>query len=397
MLNDNELEQLLTGPETDRVERKESAADGTKICEAICAFANDMPGHGLPGVVFVGVKDNGTCANLPITDQLLLTLSDMRSSGNIMPLPVMTVQKRTLNGCELAVIVVEPSVFPPVRFKGRAWIRVGPRRATVSEEEEHRLVERRRSRHLPWDLQPLSPASLNDLDLDLFERTYLPAAVAVDVLQQNHRTVEQRLMSLRFLSLDQKTPTVVGVLAIGKSPADFVPGAYVQFLRIAGTELTDPILDQKTCHGPLNQVLKAVDDILGANIRIATDITSGAIEARHPDYPIAALQQLVRNGIMHRDYETSNAPMRITWFEDRIEIQNPGGPYGQVTIDNFGRPGVTDYRNPNVAEVMRTLGFVQRFGVGIQVARKQLELNGNPAPEFEIQPNFVLVTVRKQP
>ena len=91
---------------------------------------------------------------------------------------------------------------------------------------------------------------------------------------------------------------------------------------------------------------------------------------RQPDYPIAALQQLTRNAIMHRSYDASNAPTRITWFDDRIEIQNPGGPFGQVTLDNFGHPGVTDYRNPTIAEVMRNLDFVQKFGVGISTARK---------------------------
>lgn len=397
MLTDDELAQLMVDAETDRVERKESPADPNRIKQAICAFANDMPGHGRPGVVFVGVRDDGSCATLPITDQLLLNLADMRSDGSILPLPTMTVQKRTLQGCDVAVIIVEPSLYPPVRFHGRIWIRVGPRRATASEEEERRLNERRRARHLPWDLQSIVPASLSDLDLDLFERTYLPAAVPVDVLDQNQRTIEQRLMSLRFISVDNCVPTVVGLLAIGKSPADFVPGAYVQFLRIGGAELADPIVDQRECHGPLSELLRDVDDLLGAHVRIATEIASASTEVRHPDYPLAALQQLARNGIMHRDYETSNAPTRITWFDDRIEIQNAGGPFGQVTIDNFGQPGITDYRNPNVAEAMRTLGFVQRFGVGIQLARRQLADNGNPPPEFDVQANHVLVTVRRRP
>jgi cellulose biosynthesis protein BcsQ len=56
------------------------------------------------------------------------------------------------------------------------------------------------------------------------------------------------------------------------------------------------------------------------------------------------------------------------WFADRVEILNPGGPYGIVTRENFGRPGVTDYRNPLVAESMKVLGYVQRFGAGIAIA-----------------------------
>ena len=59
----------------------------------------------------------------------------------------------------------------------------------------------------------------------------------------------------------------------------------------------------------------------------------------------------------------------------------------------YGAPGVTDYRNPHLAEAIKTLGFVQRFGVGIQVARRALSDNGNPDPEFDVQDNHILVTI----
>lgn len=390
-----ELEQLFTDQESDRVERKEGLGDRGAIRQAICAFANDMPNHGQPGVVFLGVRDDGTCAELPITDDLLQTLGHMRSDGNILPFPTMSVQKMVLCGCDVAVILVNPSDAPPVRYNGRAWIRVGPRRATATVEEERRLSEKRRSHDLPYDLHSLLLASLHDLDLDLFSRTYLPSAITGDVLEENQRTIEQQLLSVRFLMAAEPVfPTVVGILAVGKTPVEHIPGAYIQFLRINGSELSDPILDQKECHGPLMDILRQMDELLKTNIRIATDIRSAATEIQHPDYPLSALQQLVRNAVMHRDYQTSNAPVRLTWFNDRIEIQNPGGPYGQVTRQNFGHPGITDYRNPNIAEVMRNLGFVQRFGVGIQIARKELEDNGNPSPEFEVQDNHVLALVR---
>jgi len=66
-------------------------------------------------VLFVGAKDDGGCAGLAITDELLRTLADMRSDGNIVPFPSMTVQKRSLNSCEIADVMVEPSDAPPVR------------------------------------------------------------------------------------------------------------------------------------------------------------------------------------------------------------------------------------------------------------------------------------------
>jgi ATP-dependent DNA helicase RecG len=73
---------------------------------------------------------------------------------------------------------------------------------------------------------------------------------------------------------------------------------------------------------------------------------------------------------------------------------SPGGPFGVVTPENFGQPGITDYRNPNLAEALRVLGYVQRFGAGIPTARKTLAANGNPAPDFNIQPTYIGVTVR---
>src|SRR5258708_34455099 len=116
-MDDSELIALLTDLESDRVERKASIGDHDRICEAICAFANVLPGYGKPGVLFIGVNDNGTCSNLPINDKLLLTIAEYRSNGNILPFPTITVQKKLLNGCEMAADIVEPSDAPPVRFR----------------------------------------------------------------------------------------------------------------------------------------------------------------------------------------------------------------------------------------------------------------------------------------
>lgn len=393
MLSDSELITLLNDIESDRVERKASISDRKKIREAICAFANDMPDNRLPGIIFVGANNDGSCSNLSITDELLRTLSDMRSDGNILPFPAMSVQKKLLNGCEMAVIEVRPSYQPPVRFDGRAWIRVGPRRAQATIEEERRLSEKRRTADVPFDQQPLHGASLNELDLDFFRRDYLPNAVAPEILEQNQRTIEQQLSSLRFLAPDG-TPNAASILVFGKDPLRWVPCAYIQFLRIDGKELTGPILNQKEISGPLAEMLLQLDDILKINISIISDI-SGSTEKRHPDFPLVALQQLGRNAVMHRTYEHTNSPVRIYWFSDRIEISNPGGLYGQVNEENFGS-GPTDYRNPGLSEAMKALGFVQRFGMGIPLARKELQKNGNPEPEFRFEGNSVLVTIRKR-
>ena len=396
MLTDAELGALLADLESDRVERKASLGDRDRIRQAACAFANDLPNHRLPGVVFVGANDDGSCGMLAITDELLRTLADMRSDGNTLPFPTLTVQKRVINGCELAVVEVQPADTPPVRYNGRVWICVGPRRATATADEERRLSEKSRAGNLSFDQRPVRGAGINDLDLDIFQRLYLPSAVAADVLAENERTIPQQLASLHFLSRDG-APNLAALLVLGKNPRTWAPGAYVQFARFDGVELTDPIRHQREIDGPLPELLRNIDGVLDANVAVATNVTSGPTEVRHPDYPIVALQQLSRNAILHRNYETSNAPVRIYWFDDRVEIQSPGGPFGQVNEQNFGQPGFTDYRNPLIAEAMKSLGYVQRFGLGFPLARKELARNGNPELQIECNASAVLVTIRRRP
>jgi ATP-dependent DNA helicase RecG len=96
---------------------------------------------------------------------------------------------------------------------------------------------------------------------------------------------------------------------------------------------------------------------------------------------------------MHRSYENTNSPSRVYWYDDRVEIQSPGGLYGNVTPTNI-HEGVTDYRNPLIAEIMHHLGYSQRFGLGIQLAKTSLKDNGNPPPEFLFSSTNVSVVVR---
>ncbi len=396
--SDEELLNMLEDLESDLVERKESFSSSVrkKARQAVCAFANDIANRNKPGVLIIGAKDDGSPSKIQITDELLQALCDIKSDGNILPLPVLTVEKRILKNSDMAVITVLPSDMPPVRYDGRVWIRTGPRRDIANEQEERILVEKRRFKNMPYDLFPIPTANIDDLARVIFEAEYLPAAFSQDILETDGRSYEQRLASVRMIvSPEESTPTLFALLTLGKSPQDFVPGAFIQFLRIDGIELEDQVVDEEKISGSIPDMLRAIEQKINAHNRIAVDITSGPKESRFQDYPPVALLQIIYNGVMHRTYEGTNAPIRIYWFNDRIEIHSPGGPYGNVTIDNFGTPGITDYRNPNLANTMKIFGFVQSFGRGIATARKEMEKNGNPPIEFIINQSTVLCILRK--
>jgi len=390
---DAQLEAMMADLESDRAERKQSFQGHAteKVREAVCAFANDLAGHGEPGVVLIGVHDNGTpMPGFVVTDELLRSLADIKTDGNIVPPPTLLVEKRCLRGGEVAAISVWPCDTPPVRYKGRIHVRWGPRRGLATAQDERILNERRRHRDRPFDVQPVHESSTNELDRLRFEQEYLPSLVARDVLDANERSYEQKLAATKMvLSDSEPTPTVLGLLVIGKSPADWIPGAYTQFLRFAGNDLTAPVADEEAIYGTVADQIRRLEEKLAAHNTRRVRFSDLAVEAREEAYPLDALRQLVRNAQMHRSYEATNTPVRVYWFDDRIEIHNPGGPFGSVTPENFGQPGITDYRNPNLAEALRALGYVQRFGAGIAIARKQL----GQRLRFEVQPGVVAAII----
>ena len=394
MLTVDQLRTLMAAPESDRVEKTTSTRNTDKFGEAICAFANDFPGHRQPGYLLVGVDDDGQAGGLVVTDALLRTLGDLRSNVNLEPQPVMTVAKHTVDGDDVAVVEVMPSDLPPVRYKGRVWIRVGPSRRGANQQEERILTERRTALQRTFDTRPCHGSTGKDLIPDLFLVTYLPAAVAHDVIEENRRDRNEQMASLRFYDLAADCPTNAGVLLFAKDPLRWIPGAWVQFVRWAGNTIADDPIATRRFSGDLLSVLRDVNAFVSLPTQSYPVAESVLRERTENDYPAVAIRELLLNAIMHRSYE-SNAPVRFYWYDDRIEIQNPGGLYGMASPENF--PRQTDYRNPVIAEAMATLGYVNAFGRGVIRAQEALRKNGNPAAEFAFEPSHVLATIRRKP
>jgi ATP-dependent DNA helicase RecG len=380
---------LLADLESDRVERTVSTTNTDKFGEAICAFSNDFPNHRRPGYLIVGADDKtGKPSGLTVTDQLLQNLAAVRSDGNIQPLPAMIVQKITLDdGMEVAVVEVHPADLPPVRYKGRVWIRVGPRRAIATEQEESLLSEKRLSAARTFDARPCMEATVADLSVRLFE-SYRAEAVADEIITENHRSLEQQLTSLRFVDAGRGVPTNAGILAFGLNPRYFLPGAYIQYLQFPGTEMTDLPIDHAEVAGDLRSMVEEMLLRLKVINRHQLRQKTALQEETLPLYPDVALREILLNAVAHRSYE-SNTPIRFTVFADRVEISSPGGLYGEVNKSNFGTE--SSYRNPVVAEVLKVLGFVNRFGYGLRRAERALAENGNRPLDAVISESGVLI------
>lgn len=393
MLTNQELQEIITNLESDRIEKTTSTTDTDKFCEAICAFSNDLPAHKLPGYVIIGVDDKGNRTGLNVTDRLLVNLAAIRSDGNILPLSAMTVQEYSFSDGDVAVIEVLPSDMPPVRYKGRVFIRVGPRKAIANEQEERILSEKRTSRTRTFDSSPCIGSKLSDLNLELFTLSYLPEAIDKNILEENSRETHLQLASLRFYDIEKDCPTNAGLILFGNNPLYFLPGAYIQFVRFDGTDLSNEPINEKQFSGDLINLLRSLNEFVKMQINHKPVPVSALKEDMDEDYPYLAIRELLMNAIMHRDYST-NAPIRFYWFNDRIEIQNSGGLYGSARPENF--PNQNDYRNPVIAESLKVLGYVNRFSRGVIKSQELLKNNKNPEPEFIINhPEYLLVKIFK--
>ena len=397
MIAEPELLALLADVESFRVERTVSTADTAKFCEAVCAFANDIPNSGKPGFLLIGADDKtGVPSGLTVTDSLLQLLSGLGADGNILPAPALVAYKVALSSGagDIAVVEVQPSKIPPVRYKTKVYIRRGPRKGVANESEERILSERRTANALTYDAQPCHGSSLTDLALDLFTTGYRPLAVDAEVIAENGRPVEVQLASLRFFDLGHNCPTHAGVLLFGKSVRDYEEFAFILFVQYEGTDMGSDIVRNREFNGDLLSMLRELDRF-AKELPAARPIADTALQEKVVyDYPPAALRELLMNAVLHRAYDQPSY-VRVLQFRDRIEIQSPGPLYGLATPANF--PRQTSYRNPVIAEAMKTLGFVNRFGRGVERAQKALEANGSPPAAFEFGDTFFGVTIGGRP
>ncbi len=377
-----ELQDILAIDESYRIERTVSTGNMDKFQEAICAFANDLPGKRQKGYLLIGVHDDGSLSGLKVDDALMKKVSGIRSDGNILPLPVMNTEKIETPEGDVLVVEVTPSLIPPVRYRGRTFIRIGPRRDIASEAEERILFERRASYMATFDATPCFAAKLDDLDIDVFHNKYLTKSVSPEMLETETRPIEEQLAALGMYDLANNCPTFAGLVLFGRNPRRFMPGAYVQYVCFDGTDKTSNVVNEKEFSDNYCELLPKLESLLEMSVIKHYPVPASILrEDMVKNYPYWAIRELLMNGCMHRDLQ-SNTPLRFYEFSDHLEITNAGGLYGNARPENF--PKINDYRNPIIAGAMKTLGYVNKYNRGIGQVQKELTANSNPKAEFDV-------------
>lgn len=380
MITKEELKELLHSTETYRVERTTSTNDMDKFQEAICAFSNDLPNSRKKGYLILGAYDNGTLSGLKVTDDLLKKIAAIRSDGNILPIPVMSVDRFVFPEGELLVAEVTPSMMPPVRYRGRTFIRIGPRRDIATETEERILAERRTSYMATFDTMPCLAAKLTDIDIELLRNRYMEKLVGKELLAADGRSIEEQLSAVGMYDTEHNCPTNAAMVLFGRHPRRFMPGLYVQYVRFKGEDVSSEVENEIQLEGNYCELLPRLESLLELSVIKKKPVFVSLLrEKMVSNFPYTAIRELVMNGCMHRDLQ-SNMPLRIYEFAHHLEITNAGGLYGNARPENF--PMINDYRNPLVASAMKTLGYVNMFNRGVGQVQTDLKENGNPSAEF---------------
>ncbi len=213
---------------------------------------------------------------------------------------------------------------------------------------------------------------------------YLDFEAAVVCFERQRKLVKKYLESLRLVTKHQGhlVPTVGGMLLFGKDREMIFPDAWIQCGRFIGKDKAD-IFDHIEIHEHLPVAVERVMEFLKKHAMRGADFS----ELRRRDVwsiPLTILREAVINSVVHADYSQRGAPIRVSFFDDRIEIENPGILLPGLTVEDMLQ-GVSKIRNHVIARVFRELDLIEQWGSGVSRMFKEAEALGLPEPEiFEV-------------
>lgn len=362
------------------------------VPESLSAFADGQGGHLILGV---SEEDNFQPAQGfrpgPIREALAAACADKLAPPLRPDIHVVGLEGGTVVAARIDPL---PATDKPcyVKSRGRyggSYIRTGDGDRRLSDYEVGRLLEEHNQPR--WDEEVVPDATIDDLDSELVG----------GLLQRRPRVLAntddlgalQRLYVLRKGPDGGLHPTLGGLLAMGTYPQEFFPRLTVTFAAYPGVDKSDTsgdrirMLDRETLAGPIPVLVRDAVAAVERNMRSGA-LIEGAFRRDVPDYPPVAVREAVTNALMHRDYSprARGTQVQVNMYVDRLEILNPGGLYGTVTVHDLGKAGISSARNQRLSALLEDVelpdgGMVaENRGTGYATIQSQLRDAMMPPP-----------------
>lgn len=377
------------GNDTQTYEVKASARKlPSDIIETLSAFSN-----GRGGFIILGLAE--TDGFVPAEGFNAQSMQDAlaEACSKLTPVVRPDIEIMSFEGAEILVAEIPaiPITDRPCYITARgiyngSFIRTGDGDRKLTHYEINRMIEEHRQPQ--WDAQPVPDASIEDLDPALVEQFILRQKQLHPRIFSN-LTKEQVLQNMRVIAKEGNIyhPTMAGLLALGTYPQKYFPRLVATFAiypDIQARKLSEGkelrFTDNQTMVGAIPYIVQDIVDAVRRNMRTGA-VIEGAFRKDLPDYPIAAIREAIVNALQHRDYseESLGSPVHVAMYPDRLQITNPGGLYGNVTIENLGKGGVTATRNSFLSAILESTplpsgGFVvENRGSGIPTIKAELD------------------------
>jgi ATP-dependent DNA helicase RecG len=348
-----DLVEVLKRPEGKTLEFKRDLSSPDGVLRAVVAFANSAG-----GTVLIGVEDatrhvRGVAEPMEMEERLASLISD-----SIAPRLVPDLEVFPWRRAYLVAVQVHPSQSRPHYLKREGlergtYVRVG----STNRRADRELIEelRRFARGEAFDEQ-----AMPDLDSEAID-----FRAASESFADVRKLKRPDLTTLRLLSTHQgrKVPTVGGMLLFGKERAQHFPDAFIQAGRFAGTDKARIDDHVEIRSYPVQAIDAAIGFIQKHSLRSAE---IGSVRRKdRSNLPPAAVREAVINAVVHADYAQRGAPIRVSIFDDRMEVESPGLlPFG-LTIADLHQ-GISKLRNRVLGRVFHELGLIEHWGSGIQ-------------------------------
>lgn len=364
------ITDILSRPEGRTLEFKRQEVTLTNVLKTLIAFANTAG-----GTLVIGVDDHKSPLGVEDVKGEEERYANAVSTSIEPPLDI-ELEPLRFEGVDLLLVRV-PRLPGPFYLRKDGpdrgtYIRVGStnRRATKQQIDELRRLARSQA----FDERPCLGSTMDDLDIGAIDSAFGPLGRIPD-----GGALES--LGLVTVAASKRTPTNAGMILFGTESARsrFFPDAVFRCARFLGTEKVD-FLDQLDPDGSVLKSLDEVERFVRRNTRTAAKIES-LRRQNVPEYSTVQLREILANAVAHSDYAQRGMHLRVAIFDNRLEIENPGGwPVG-FSEDDF-RAGISRPRNPAIARVLRELDVIERWGSGYRRIREASEVGGYPIPRW---------------